>query len=180
VSSEVQLISGQLELEHRHCAAVARACAGVPGAPAADFGEAPAPLRQACMDYLVLELTAFEERDQRLADHARAAPGRGGERSALAQALGRRGSSREALTLLEAAVAGRSGGWREFADFCGASWSTRREAIAGSLGGLSTAEWRALSGIDADSIVQERQAFARVAAALPAGISLEGPAAGSA
>jgi hypothetical protein len=174
----MQLISGQLELEHRHCAAVARACAGVPGGPATDCSEALAPLRRACVDYLVLELRAFEERDQRLADHARAAPARGGERSALAQALGRRGSSREALTLLEAAVAGRSGGWREFAAFCAASWSTRRDAIAGSLGGLSTAEWRAVSGIDADSILQERQALARVAAALPAGISLEEPAAG--
>ncbi len=175
MSNEIQLITGQLELERRHSGAVARACAG-----AGVAGGPPAPLREACVDYLVLELMAFEEREQRLADYARAAPAGGGQRPALMQALGRRGSSREARTLLEAALAGRSAGWRDFADFFGGYWCTRREALEGSLGGLSTAEWRALARIDAESILRERQAFARVAAALPVGMSLEEPTAGRA
>lgn len=177
MSSEIQLLREQLDLQRRHSAAVTLACAAAPGRTAAGSGVALAPLRQACVDYLVLELTAFEERDQRLADRVDAGPAQEGQRAALAQALGRRGSSREALRLLEAAVAGDGSGWREFADFFNGSWSPRRDAIEACLGGLSTAEWRALSGVDADSILQERLAFARVRAALPAGMSLDEPAA---
>ena len=177
MSSEIQLIQEQLLLERRHSGAVANACAAAP-AHADGSAAALTQLRQAGVDYLVLALTAFEERDQRLADYVRDAPAQQRTPGELARALGRRGSSREALTRLEAAVSGRSGAWREFADFFNGCWSTRREAIEGSLGRLSTSEWRVLSGIDADSILQERQAFARVRASVPAGVGLDLPAAG--
>jgi len=171
----MQLIQEQLLLERRHSGAVANACAAALG-QSDGSAAALARLRQAGVDYLVLALTAFEERDQRLADYVRDVPAQ--QPGELAQALGRRGSSREALTLLEAAVSGRSSAWREFADFFSGCWSTRREAIEGSLGRLSTSEWRALSGVDADSILHERQAYARVRASVPAGVDLDLPAAG--
>jgi len=183
--NEIGLIAGQLATERAHLRAVAnaymgaleRATQGSPtgGAPFAEF-------RQACVDYLVRVLTAFEERDQRLNDLLQTKFAKDDStRRALLEALARRGRSREALEKLEAAVAaatakGRSVGNARaaFTEFFNQVWVARREAIDTLFAANSrTTAWRAIGGIDADSILGERRAYARVRAALPAGVVLE-------
>jgi hypothetical protein len=170
--NEIQLIRGQLAAERRHASAVASACA------AAAHGE----FAHACVEYLVRVLAWFEERDQRVADLARSRPGEGLAGGAIEEALARPGTSREALERLErataagvqAAASDPSPLWQEFARYFDGAWSARRDAIDARLAEeLGPAEWRAVAGIDADSILEERRSFARVRAALPAGVALQ-------
>lgn len=177
--NEIQLIRDQLASERAHASAVARACAV---AARGEFAET-------CVEYLVRVLAWFEERDQRAGDLARSRPAEPAAGGALAEALARPGRSREALEKLERAVAGGSRAaasdpsplWQEFARYFDGVWSARRDAIDDRLAEeLRPAEWRAVAGIDADSILEERRRFARVCAALPAGVALAeraGPAA---
>ncbi len=187
--NEIQLIREQLATERQHANAVANACASALGraelkAPA---GSSPlAEFRQACVDYLVCVLAWFEERDQRLAElwHGRLAP-TDSARRAVDEVLARRGRSREALERLEAALAATTAAsehgaaqksWREFGQFFSSVWSARRDAIDEQLARqASTADWRLAGGIDADSILEERRRYARVARMLPAGESLAPP-----
>jgi hypothetical protein len=187
--NEIQLIRGQLTAEREHAGAVANACvsalqrAGGGGVP---DGPALAEFRQACVDYLACLLAWFEERDQRLADLAHtgldaAEPARG----ALQEVLARPGHSREALEKLEAAcsagsASGRGGAlrdsWQDFASFFATVWGTRRDALDALLAANPrVADWRSVAGIDADSILEERQRYARVCALLPPGVSLVPP-----
>lgn len=184
--NEIQLIRTQLTAEREHAAAVANACVSAlqraegnraPGSPA------PGEFRQACVDYLVCVLAWFEERDQRLADLAHA---RGGDadpgRRALEEVLARPGRSREALEKLEAACA--AGGasardttlkerWQDFVRYFGSVWATRRDGLDALLASNAhVRDWRSVGGIDADSILEERQRYARVCALLPPGVSL--------
>jgi hypothetical protein len=187
--NEVQIIRAQLAAERLHAGAVANACADALGRPAASEaadGAQLAPFRQACVDYLVCVLAWFEERDQRLADFVRGSvPSAEPSPGALEEALARPGRSREALGKLEAACAATNTGasrgaqqsWQEFAQYFNRTWSVRREAIDALLGSLArAADWRAIAGIDADSILEERRRYARVAATLPAGTTLTAPA----
>jgi hypothetical protein len=184
--NEIQLIRSQLTAERRHASAVADACVSAlrreeadaaPGSPA--FGE----FRQVCVDYLVCVLAWFEERDQRLADlaHTRLEP-TDPARRALEEVLARPGRSREALEKLEAACAAGSasgcdstlkGRWQDFARYFGNVWGTRRDGLD-ALFAVNTRvrDWRSVGGIDADSILEERQRYARVCALLPPGVSL--------
>ena len=184
---EIQLIRNQLVAERQHASAVANACAralertGTHELAGGSLGE----FRQACVDYLVCVLAWFEERDQRLSDftHARVAPAAAARRT-LEEALGRPGRSREALEKLEKAVAGAGGAtaargtqrsWQEFAQYFNGVWSVRRDAIDALLAvAFRATDWRAVAGIDADSILEERQRYARVCAVLPPGVSLAG------
>jgi hypothetical protein len=187
--NEIEILRDQLAAERLHAAAVANACAGALSAPATSApanGANLAEFRQACVDYLVCVLAWFEERDQRLADlvrrSVRSAPP---ARAALEEALARPGRSREALGKLEAACAaataggcggGRQRSWQEFARYFNGTWSTRRAAVDALLGTLArAADWRAVAGIDADSILEERRRYARVGATLPAGVTLTPP-----
>ena len=180
--NEIQLIRRQLQTEREHLGAVARACASALGkgsAPGA--GSALEAFRQASVDYLVCVLAWFEERDRRLA----ALVGQYGPehptRDALDAALGERGRSRDALEKLEAAFAlgdqpGPRNLWQEFAQFFDGPWSRRRDALE-QLWSHNTrpAEWRQVSGVDADGVLEERMRFERVVQALPAGVSLAAP-----
>jgi hypothetical protein len=188
--NEVEIIRAQLAAERLRAGAVANACADALGHPGASPGANEAQLaafRQACVDYLVCVLAWFEERDQRLTDLARgrlasAEP----SRQALEEALARPGRSREVLEKLEAACAATNTGasnpgtqqrWREFEQYFRLTWSARREAIDALLRALSrVSDWRAVAGIDADSILEERRRYARVGATLPAGTALSAPA----
>lgn len=175
--NEIELIRQQLESERRRAAEVAEACIGVLGGAAA-----PTPFLQACVEYLVSGLTRFEERDQRLSEVWRTRLGETDpERRRLEELLESPGRSREALDRLEAALAARpaaaAAGARpaveEFARFFRAAWRTRRAALDALLDtGARTADWRAIAGLDADSIMDERTRYARVAASLPEGVSL--------
>jgi hypothetical protein len=183
--NEIEVIRNQLATERHNASTVANACAtalGRPNVVALSSDWALAEFRQACVDYLVRVLTWFEERDRRLTDLSQAgfAPGDAARR-ALDDALG----SREALEKLEAAVAcatARSAGgaaqerWLEFAQFFNSVWSARRDALDAWLAANSRAtDWRLIAGVDADSMLEERKRYARVAATLPAGASLAFP-----
>lgn len=182
--NEVQHIRNQLALERAHATAVANACGAVvesdTGAAAAS--ESLGPFRRACVDYLACALAWFEERDQRLADliqlrFAAEDPARRG----FEEVLARGGRSRDALAKLETAcattvesgTAARQQSWREFREYFNGLWSTRREALEALLvSNTRTGDWRILSGIDADSILEERRRYALVAAQLPSGVTL--------
>jgi hypothetical protein len=67
----------------------------------------------------------------------------------------------------------RVGRWTDFRQFFAGAWSARRDTLDKLFAQQATvSEWRAVSGIDADSIFDERSRYARVRTALPAGIEL--------
>ena len=173
--NELQVIRTQLASERAHARAVANALA------VAGRGAAPQAFIKACVDYLAWILAGFEERDQRLADLLRDNPG-GLDRPALEAALARDGRSHEALTRLAAAFAdgdaeGAAGQrWQSFAQYFNDAWSARRSALEAALASLAgVSDWRAVSGIDADWILEERRRYAAIEAQRPAGISLGTP-----
>lgn len=192
--NELEIIRHQLRTEQTHAAQVADACAAVLGSPT-PVAASPAGLqefREACVAYLVWVLARFEERDQSLAERLSSlAPRAAGSPRALdagaaSAMLASPGSSREALSRLEAALTAPSppGGdaaqpaqaWREFARFFDTAWSPRRIALDALLAHLpAVADWRAVCAIDADSILDERARYARVTGALPEGTALRAP-----
>jgi hypothetical protein len=178
--NEVELIRHQLALERAHLGAVATACANAmqDEAAAAAGGDSFGQFRRASVEYLACVLAWFEERDQRLTEllQARFAPNDPARR-ALEEVLARHGRSREVLAKLEAACPGSTAagrqGWREFAEFFNGIWSTRRDALDALLASDSRAtDWRTFAGIDADSILEERQRYAQVSALVPPGVVL--------
>lgn len=180
--NEIELIQDQLRTERLHAGVVANACAMALQRP--ENSPVLAEFRQSCVDYLVCVLAWFEERDQRLSDliRGRIAP-EDAARRALEDALGRPGRSRETLEGLAAAVASTtaSGGnpqssWNDFARYFNGAWSTRRDAVDALLARNGrVGDWRAVAGIDADSILLERQLYTRVAERLPPGVTLSAP-----
>jgi hypothetical protein len=183
--NELEIIRSQLALEQSHAAEVANACAEAFGSEGARLAcdDSTAAFREACVSYLVWVLTRFEERDQTLSEllTARQSPARGGtatEERHLSRLVSRPGTSREALARLESALAAGDAEaarvrWQEFFRFFNTSWAPRRAALEGALAEHSSiADWRAVSAIDADSMLDERKRYARVVASLPAGIEL--------
>ncbi|HEX8756070.1 MAG TPA: hypothetical protein VF745_07010 [Steroidobacteraceae bacterium] len=183
--NELEIIRRQLAAEQSHAAEVANACAAVFGSPdeGALLSEATAGFREACVNYLVWVLSRFEECDQTLSEllgSRQSSPGGAAGVSAhhLVGLISQSGTSREALSRLEAALAaGESdsarAAWQEFARIFNSAWAPRRAALERALAEhLSVADWRTISAIDADSILEERTRYARVAAQLPAGIEL--------
>lgn len=173
--NELQVMRSQLASERAHARAVANALA------AAGRGAAAETFIHTCVDYLAWILAGFEERDQRLTDVLRGSPGEF-DREALETALARDGRSHEALTRLAAAFAagapegGASQRWQAFAQYFNDAWSARRAAIEAALTSLARVDdWRAVSGIDADWILEERRRYAQIEAQRPAGISLGTP-----
>ena len=183
--NEIQLIRTQLDTEREHAGMVARACAAVLGRGGAQPPASGSPLeafRQACVDYLVCVLAWFEERDRRLGALVNGYGPEHPTRDALDEALARRGRSRDALEKLEAAFAQAPGSaapknlWAEFAHFFDGPWSSRRDALDALLNANPRpGEWRQVSGIDADGILEERARYARIEESLPAGVSLAAP-----
>jgi hypothetical protein len=187
--NEIQIIRSQLNAERQRAGAIANAYLsalqraednGVPGSPALQ------EFRQACVDYLASVLTWFEARDQRLADLTRARLILDdAARRAVEEVLARSGRGRETLEKLEAACAAESvsrgalqASWQDFANYLAAVWGTRRDELDALLAANSrVTDWRSVAGVDADSILEERQRYARVCALLPAGVSLAAPAA---
>ena len=181
--NELEIIRSQLAVEQSHAADVTHACATVFAATQPPPAFEVALFREACVSYLVWVLARFEERDQTLSELlASRRPAANGTAAAgaqqLASLIGRSGGSREALSRLEGALAAGDtpaarAGWQEFARFFDTAWLPRRAALERALAEhLAVADWRAVSAIDADFILDERNRFARVVAQLPAGIEL--------
>ena len=191
--NELEIIRSQLTVERSHAAQVANACAAVFGTASAAGAspDATALFREAVVSYLVWVLARFEERDQTLSEllASRQSQGNGAAAAGarqLATLIGRPGTSREALSRLEAALAAGEteaarARWQEFARFFDSAWAARRGALDAALAEhLGVADWRIVCAIDADSMLDERSRLQRVIAQLPAGIELrEGPPAGN-
>jgi hypothetical protein len=182
--NEVELIRSQLAVERQHAADVARACASALATGDSQAGGRPTsaePFRQAAVEFLVWILTRFEEREQVFhdllrnrfaADHP--------QRRSVEAALTLTGTSREALAKLETALGSSSiqesestAQWAHFLRFFSGAWSARRDELDRFFEQQAkVADWRAVSGIDADSIFDERSRYARVRATLPEGIEM--------
>ncbi|HEX3854599.1 MAG TPA: hypothetical protein VHW01_26730 [Polyangiaceae bacterium] len=180
--NEVQLIRAQLATEKQHAAAVSQACASALATVDSQqcdgdrLGSLEA-FRDASVEYLVWILTRFEEREQVFHDLLRSRfAADDAERRTVEDALALPGTSREALAKLETALgatADRAARWTDFARFFGGPWSARRQELDRLFERQAkVTDWRAVSGIDADSIFAERSRYARVRATLPAGVEM--------
>jgi hypothetical protein len=181
--NEVELIRRQLGVERQHAAEVSRACASVLVAAGSQGPERLASLeavRQASVEYLVWILSRFEEREQVFHDLVRSRfPADDPSRGAVEAAFALPGTSREALAKLETAL-GATGDtdtatrWTDFLRFFSGAWSARRDEIDRLFERQAKiADWRTVSDIDADSIVDERSRYARVQATMPPGIEMQ-------
>jgi nucleotidyltransferase/DNA polymerase involved in DNA repair len=201
--NEVELIRAQLSLERQHAAAVSHALS----AAAAQGDNRLAALdafREASVEYLAWILSRFEEREQVFHDLIRARlSAEDASRHSVETTFALRGTSREALAKLEAALGAevrsaatsdsgsaqlgsaatsrqsatenaiQTARWADFLLFFDGPWSARRDALDKLFAQQArTTDWRALSGIDADSILDERSRYARVRATLPEGVEL--------
>jgi hypothetical protein len=165
--NEVELIRTQLATERRHATLVASACvlALEESAGALETLDLTC-FCQTCVEYLVWVLTRFEARDRMILE--------GGSGAELAGILGGREALSSLIYRLEyPSPEGPQGSWRDFAAYFSVDWSARREAADEIFGRTATlADWRSMAGIDASSILDERNRFARVQAAAPPGIQL--------
>jgi len=184
--NEVELIRRHLGVERQHAAAVARACTGVLAAAGSEGPERLASLealRQGSVEYLVWILSRFEEREQVFHDLLRNRfPADAPDRRAVEAALALPGTSREALAKLETALGAigdpeTASRWTDFNRFLGGPWSVRRDEIDRLFERQAKiADWRTVSDIDADSIVDERSRYARVQATMPPGVEMQSAA----
>jgi hypothetical protein len=182
--NEIELIRRQLGVERQHAAAVSRACANAlaaAGSQGCDRLAALEAFRLASVEYLVWILSRFEEREQVFHDLLRnRLPAEDPDRRAVESAFALQGTSREALAKLETALSSTAAAdstatrWTEFLRFFGGPWSARRDEIDRLFERQAKlADWRTVSDIDADSIVDERNRYARVKATMPAGIDMQ-------
>ncbi len=156
--NETQIIRRQLGLEREHVLAVAAA---------ASRGGTTSEFRQAAGAYLTCVLGWYQARDRRLEELAARLGAQDPRCSSFQDLLSRRGDSGEALTLLAADT------WPALAQFLRGPWSARRDALEDLLGNdARSADWRAITGIDADGILEERSRYRRVLGLLPPGVSL--------
>ncbi len=168
--NEIELIRTQLSVERQHATALARASAMT----------SIEPFRATGIEYLAWILARFEEREQVFHDlirkrFAAADP----HRQAIEAALASPGSNREALTKLEAASSRGADAntttlrWSDFLHFFTGPWSARRDELDRLLQEHpKVTDWRTVSAIDADSIVDERTRWARVEATMPSATEL--------
>lgn len=174
--NETQLIRAQLGTEREHVIEAATACANGGRGPAGGAlapGSVLALFRGACREYLACVLGWYELRDQRLSRLAVTLGEADPRCAAVARLLALPGGAREALGRLEAAASpGTSQGWDELARFMSGPWNARRDALERLLANDPRAtDWRLISGIDADSILEERARFARLATLAPMGVA---------
>lgn len=166
--NEIELLRNQLATERRRVREIAGACAALLGAPAPRAGAAPEALSAASTEYLGCVLDWFDRRDERLGELYARLPAGDARGRALA-ALGPGGRGREALERLAGSGAARER-WQAFARFIDDAWDARRGTVEALLASNPrVADWRAIAGIDADSICQERALYARFRAALASG-----------
>jgi len=181
--NELEFIRSQVSTERSHMAAVRSACAAAL-ALAAD----PRPdidFLAACAGYLIFSVGRFNAQDQahcgllrpRLpADAAR-------DLATLDELEQTLGMSRKAIEPLATALGTLESGTGDAAEFTAALrtylsfysgvLAPRRHALRHLFDAhYGIADWRAASAVDADSILEERERYARVADLRPGGIAL--------
>lgn len=175
--NELQIIKAQLALERQHVHEVSRACAFAM-TKLAERGptQALAGFREACVDYLVKTLAAFEVREQGYRELlARRFGADDPSRQAAEAALASEGTIRDTLAKLAAAVAkgATSQTWQDYLGYLEGPWSHRRDQLDALFSKQAKiTDWRSVWAIDADSIYEERARYARVQATLPPGVDL--------
>jgi hypothetical protein len=168
--NESQFLRNQLLTELRHLQAVLKACTDAMATAPADSGADP--FLQTCADYLIPSVKAFAARDRaRLALHyERSSPSDQDGHSASAQLEGAIASA----TALWSASASATGDVKAFrrATQALAHWLAKREAAAEVLDDrtYTVEQWRKVTFINAKSIVEERERYRRVEAAVPLGV----------
>ncbi len=183
--NELEFIRRQVSTERLHMAAVRGATAAALTVPA---DERPGTdFLLACARYLVFIVGRFNAQDQAHCDLLRArVPADAASDRAMLEDLDRTlAASRKALDSLASALrereaAGDTGddaafvaALRGYLSFYSNVLASRRHALQHLFEAHYTvAEWRAASSVDADSILEERQRYSRVADLLPEGIAL--------
>ena len=183
--NELEFIRRQVSIERSHMAAVRGACAAALALPR---DERPGTdFLQACAGYLVFAVGRFNTQDLAHCDRLRAhLPVDAAQDRATLDDLDRTlAASRKAIDALAAALrdreaAGDAGDDDAFVAALRGYLSFYSNVLAGRRHALqhlfeahyAVADWRAASAVDADSILEERQRYARVADLLPDDISL--------
>jgi hypothetical protein len=141
--NEIQIIQGQLAAERLHFAEVAAACGG---ALDAALWSAGSEFTHACADYFAFASARFESAST---------------------------SAAKLASARAADPAANDSSWRDFLKvFTGESQQHFAALDARLTRSAPVTQWRARSGIDADSIYAERALYERVKTTLPAGIKL--------
>lgn len=181
--NELEFIRRQVSTERSHMAAVRSACSAAL-AQSADERVA-GDFLLACASYLVFVVGRFNAQDQAHADQIRprlpADAAR--DRATLDDLDQTLSASRDALEALAAALRRHETGasddaalvaaLRSYLSFYSNVLASRRHALQHLFEAHYTvADWRAASAVDADSILEERQRYSRVASLLPDGIAL--------
>lgn len=180
--NELEFLRQQIATERGHMAAVRSACA-----TALEQSDAPPDLEFLghCADYLVFIVARFNAQDRAHAEQIRPRLGAGDDagRQAIDDLLGALEQSRAAIARLGTVVGDWRGGraadaalvaaLREYLAFYASVLATRRHSLQPWFDAhYGIAEWRRAAGVDADSILEERERYGRVADSLPEGLSL--------
>ena len=180
--NELEFLRRQIATERGHMAAVRSACAASLAQP--DVPPDPGFL-ESCADYLVYVVSRFNDQDEAHASLLRprldATDAAG--RAVIDDLLATLAANREAIGRLCQALEARRAGdpddgrfidaLRNYLTFYASVLATRRHALQPLFDRhYGIAEWRLASRVDADSIIEERERYARVADRLPEGVVL--------
>lgn len=180
--NELEFIRRQVSTERSHMSAVRSACAAALALPADHRPDVD--VLAACADYLVFSVGRFNSQDQAHCDLLRprlpAAAAR--HRATLDDLEQTLAASRKALEALAVALAALQDGTSTVSAFTAALHSylsfysnvlaRRRHALQPLFDvHYGIADWRIASAVDADSILEERERYARLSGLLPDGIA---------
>jgi hypothetical protein len=183
--NELEFIRRQVSTERSHMAAVRSACAAALALPVDERPQVDFLL--ACAAYLAFAVGRFNAQDQAHCDQLRLRlPADAAQDRAMLDDLDRTlAASRKALDALAAALRVREAAGdvgddvafvaalRGYLSFYSSVLAGRRHALQHLFEAYYTiADWRAASAVDADSILEERARYSRVADLLPDGIAL--------
>lgn len=183
--NELEFIRRQVSTERSHMAAVRSACAAALALPADE--RAGSDFLLACASYLVFVVGRFNAQDQAHRDllRLRLPTDAARDRATLDDLDRTLAASRKALDALAATLRRREtvpddsgdaalvAALRSYLSFYSNVLAGPRHSLQHLFAAHYTiAEWRAASAVDADSILEERRRYARVADLLPGGIAL--------
>lgn len=169
---ELAILRGQVGTERRHLAAVRAACRAA--RPSGRKLDGAGPFFTAARDYLLYITDRLHSQDLAHARLLRPRVAAGSEAAALLDdleaTLGELQTARQALGDSRDPVNGVSA----FLDFLEGVLGRRRHSLEPLFTEHYTIDdWRAASAVDADSILEERERFAAVRAALPPGVAFD-------